>query len=657
MAGESQLNRRVRFGAFELDLLEGELRRQGLKVKLNEKPFQVLSLLVERAGHLVRREELRQHLWPADTYVDFDSNMNTALSTLRHTLGDSSENPIFIETVPRQGYRFIASVMPIDEIAPVKNPDVEHAIEEGGISPHLDRKAPTVSRRLLPVLAATLMLAMVAAIAYFRWQARGTGGASAPRKVTILVTPFENLSGDPSQEYLSDGLTDEMITRLGQSAPERLSVIARSTAMQYKGIHKPVEQIAREQHVDYILEGSLRRQDDRLRITARLFSARQNGSLWAQAYERYTSDLLVIQSDVADRIAQSLSIQLLPSAPRSYTAVKQVNPQAYDDYLKGLFYLNKRTQEDLRRSIDYFQNASEKDPQFAPAFAALGLSYNVAAGWTYLSPKEAYPKAKAAGEKALALDDALADAHFVAGEVEHEYDWDWAASEAEYKRGLLLNPSSAGGHKLYAEYLTHAGRFPEAIVEIRKAQQLDPSSLITSSFVCFVYYHAREFDKAIQMCGQVLDLDPDFVPARFWRGASYMFSRRYQEALSDFKRDSGLSSHAPYFESAIAMADALQGNRVAARKILRELTHQAEHGYVSPFLLADIYICLGDKEQALAMLQNAEQEHSADLVFLATAPEFESIAKDPRFQEIVARIGFPKTALEFAASQELSVVR
>jgi TolB-like protein/DNA-binding winged helix-turn-helix (wHTH) protein len=653
VAGDSQLSRRVRFGAFELDLLEGELRRQGLKVKLNEKPFQVLSLLIERAGHLVRREELRQHLWPADTYVDFDSNMNTALSTLRHALGDSSEHPIFIETVPRQGYRFIASVMPIDEVTPAKSPEVESTIEQGGVQLQPDLKVALVSRRLLTVLAATVILAVVVAIAYFRWQARGTAGTNATGKVTILVTPFENLSGDPSQEYLSDGLTDEMITRLGQSAPERLSVIARSTAMQYKGIHKPVEQIAREQHVDYILEGSLRRQDDRVRITARLFSARQNGSLWAQAYERYASDLLVIQRDVAERIAQSLSIQLLPSVPRSYAAVKQVNPQAYDDYLKGLFYLNKRTEEDLRRSIDYFHQASEKDPQFAPAFAALGLSYNVSAGWTYLSPKEAYPNAKAAGEKALGLDDSLADAHFVTGEVEHEYDWDWAASEAEYKRGLALNPSSAAGHKLYAEYLTHAGRFPEAIAESRKAQQLDPISLITSSFVCFVYYHAREFDKAIQECSKVLDLDPDFVPARFWRGASYMFSRRYPEALSDFKRDSDLSSHAVYFESATAMAYALQGNREQARSILERLKHRAEQGYVSPFLLADIYICLDDKEQALAMLQKAEQEHSADLIFLATAPEFESLAKDSRYQEIVARIGFPKTALEFAASQEL----
>ncbi len=646
-------HRRVRFGPFEASLNECELRRQGLRVKLNEKPFQVLSLLMERAGSLVRREELRQRLWPADTYVDFDANLNTALSTLRHALGDSSDNPVFIETVPRQGYRFIAPVIVMGEKleAPVAHAE---AVLAPAATATPDKRTQRQNGVLLWV-AVVLVLALAAAkgLSYFHWMGKSPEDKSAGRKVTILVTPFENLSGDPNQEYLSDGLTDEMITRLGESSPGQLSVIARSTAMQYKGTQKTVAQIAHEQHVDYVLEGCVRRQGDRVRITAGLFSARQNGSLWAQAYERYASDLLAIQRDVADRIAQSLSIQLLPSAPRSYAADRRVNPEAYDAYLKGLFYLNKRTQEGLRRSINYFQQASQRDPQFAPAFAALGYSYNVAAGWTYLSPKEAYPNAKAAGEKALALDDSLAEAHFVNGEVEHEYDWDWTSSEAEYKRGLALNPSSAAGHKLYAEYLTHAARFPEAIAEIRKAQQLDPTSLITNAFVCFVYYHAREFDKAIQECSKVLELDPDFVPAHFWRGASYMFSSRYVQALSDFRRDSDLSSHAAYFESAIAMTYALQGNRDDALRILGELNRRAEKSYVSPFLLADIYISLGNKEQALAMLENAEQEHSADMVFLATAPEFASIARDSRYEEIVVRVGLPRTAIEFAAAHQL----
>ncbi len=607
MAKDSRLSRRVRFGAFELDLLEGELRRQGLRVKLNEKPFHVLSLLVDRAGHLVRREELRQHLWPADTYVDFDANLNTALSTLRHTLGDSSDNPIFIETVPRQGYRFIAPVMSIEEIALVKSQDFEDAIKPSGESTRQRPKVMPVSRRLVSMIGAAAMLALLASIAYFRWQTRRTAAASGVRKVTILVTPFENLSGDPSQEYLSDGLTDEMITRLGQSAQERLSVIARSTSMQYKGIHKPVEQIAREQHVDFVLDGCMRRQGDRVRVTAQLFG---------------TSNVL-------------------HASARSYAARSQVDPRVYDAYLKGLFQLNKRTPDSLRKSIELFRGAIQMDSHFSAAYASLAESYEVSAGWDFLRPEEAFPMAKEAARKAVALDDGLSAAHAAYADVLHEYDWNWAEAEREYKRALALNPSSATGHRLYTEYLTHAGHYDEALSEIQQAQQLDPLSLITQAMVCFVYNHWRQYDNAIQACERTIDLDRSFVPAHYFLAEAYTGKRMYPQALNELRAAAELSGDASMAQVNLAYVYAASGDKEKATQALKVLLKRFGHSYVSPHELAGVYAALGERDEAFTMLDRACEQRSSELMFLAYCPCLDSLHGDTRFKRMVDRIGFP----------------
>jgi TolB-like protein/Tfp pilus assembly protein PilF len=599
---------RVRFGCFEADLREGELRNQGLQIKLQERPFQVLAVLLEHAGELVTRAEMRQCLWPAGTFVDFDANLNTALNKLRQALGDPARNPRFVQTVPRRGYRFIAPVTLIDESAAVPI-----------------RALDRVTTRM------------------------PNEGTSFPR-VTILVMPFENLSGDPGQDYLSDSLTDEMITRLGQGSPQHLSVIARSTAMQYKRGQKTVEQIARERHVDYVLEGSLRRQGDHVRITAQLFGAREQVSLWTEAYERNDSDLLSIQREVAERIAQSLALELLPAGRHTLTGGDPADPGAYFNYLKGLFELNRRTQEGLERSMEYFRQASEKDPEFAPPYAALAYSYVVAASWTFLSPQEAYPKAKEAAQKALTIDDTLSDAHFIAADVLHEYDWDWSRAEKEYLRGLALNPSSPVGHRYYAEYLTHAGRYPEALAEIRKAQKLDPLSLITHSLVCFVHYHAREYDTAIAECKRVLELDPNFFPARYFFGEAYSGKRLYAQAVSEHQKACDISGNVSMMSAAIACNYVAAGHRQEARKILEELLRHVKQTYVSPYALAKIYASLGDKELALAMLEKAFEQRSFELVYLRDEPQFDGLHEDPRFKQMLAQRGFPSPATALASS-------
>ncbi|PYV60838.1 MAG: hypothetical protein DMG95_13655, partial [Acidobacteria bacterium] len=354
--------KRYQFGSFDLDPSEGELRRQGSRVKLNDKPFRLLCVLLERAGRLVTREDLRQRLWSADTYVDFDANLNTALSTLRHTLGDSSESPLFIETVPRQGYRFVAPVATIDQKSGNAEPEIEPKSQNVPADPLTpDRQYAGIrlpSNRMFLAISACIALALLAGWFVFRSPLR----AQTHTKLMILVTPFENLSGDANQEYLSDGLTEEMITRLGQVSPSRLSVMARSTAMQYKHTQKSFDQIGRECRPDYILEGSLRREENRFRITVQLFKTADQGSLWTQAYDRDAKDLLIIQREVADRIAHSLSLEVLPEAASSAKPSDSVNTGAYDEYLKGLFELNKRTRSGLRQSIASFEMATQKDP-------------------------------------------------------------------------------------------------------------------------------------------------------------------------------------------------------------------------------------------------------------------------------------------------------
>ena len=642
MESESQLARHLRFGAFEVDVVQRELRRQGLKVKLNEKPFQVSHVLLERAGDVVRREDLRQRLWSADTYVDFDANLNTALSNLRRALGDSTENPVFIETVPRQGYRFIAPVSKIDgtsHVAADLDSETSRAQERQAIGSRVQRN------QFPAFVSAAVLFSLLLALgtfAYFHWWSRSAQANATPRKVIILVTPFENLSGDPSQNYLSDGLTDEMITRLGQSSPEHLGVIARSTAMEYQGKRKSLDKIVREQRVDYILEGTFQRQDDRVRITAQLYKASDLSSVWAEQYERDATDLLAIQSDVAYRITQSLSLKLLPATP-AHKITAPVDPKAYDAYLKGLFQCDRSTREGAQQGVQFFQQAIHIESNFAPAYAALASCLDSSYFLGFLSSGQAHEQAKSAAQKALALDDSLVDAHLTLASILYEYDWNWPAAEKEFRRALELNPSSVKGRRLYAGYLMFAGRFDEALAEIRTAQQLDPVSLKINSMLGLIYVDARQYDRASQECNEVVALDPNFSDAHFCLGLAEYYQKRYAEAAVEFKK--ARASHADPNQSLVALGVtyASSGDRVAAAKVLEELKGRATRSYVSPYGLADIYECLGDKDQALTMLKKALEERSSDLLLLATDPDFDDLRQDPRFRQMVMRIGFPNS--------------
>jgi len=482
-----------RFGVFELDPRTGELRRQGQKVKLQKKSLQLLLLLIERAGVLVLRDELRTGLWPADTFVDFDANIKTALNRLRQSLGDSAENPVYIETVPKAGCRFIAPVTKVERPTASQN-----ILDVDSVLTVADATSTAVARWWKLAMALALLL-VVATIWLTRLASRkSVVSAPSSKSPVLLVLPFDNLSGDRSQDFFSDGFTDEMITVVGAQASPGLSVIARTSAMQYRSSHKALQQISDELGgVDYVLEGSVRRAGDQVAVNVQLFRVSDQAVLWAGSYQRDVVDLLVVQADVAMKVSSSIAEKLATSVPMNSS--RTVNSEAYDAYLMGLYYQeNKRKGPDLMTSLKYFQSAIGKDPDYAPPYSGLAYSYLLAAGWEMVTPAEGYPKAKAASERALQLDPNLAEAHMTLATADHEYYWTWTEAEREFRSAIALNPNSSLAHKGYAEFLMQSDRSDEALKEVQHAIDLDPFSLGVRVLRALIYLFSGQYDHAEQ---------------------------------------------------------------------------------------------------------------------------------------------------------------
>jgi len=637
--------RRFQFGVFQVDVSKGEIRKQGSKIKLQEKPFQLLVLLLEHPGRITTREELRQGLWSADTFVDFDANLKTTLNKLRQVLGDSAENPIYIETIPRQGYRFLPPVVSL-ECEPCLTGDTSTGAQPAAISKTAD--VPTNSSRAStgPRIAGwqaigAVMLAAVLVVAgiYALRTKSATVLKPMQKRVLLLVLPFDNLSGDPTQEYFSDGLTDEMITLLGRQYPNGLSVIARTSAMRYRATQKPLPQVARELGgVDYVLEGSVRRSGNHVGINAQLFRTRDQASLWAETYETGVADVLTIQSNVAGQIARALVLEVAPERGRHPRSVP--NPKIYDAYLMGLYEASQRSEPSLRKSVEYFETAIQGDASYAPPYAGLANSYLLLAGWLLMPPADAYPKAKAAALHALELDETLAEAHTTLAEAEHEYEWKWADAEREFRRAIELDPNSAIAHKSYAEFLMHGARSAEATVEMERARDLDPLSLIVNTLVGFAYSNARQYDRAIEEYEKVIQLDPQFAPAHYFLGGALTNVRQYDEAIAHLQKARDLTHGASLMSAGLARGYALAGRREQAQQSLRELQLRGMHHYVSPYGLAQVYAALGDKSGALDMLDRAVNEHAFEVLFLRVDRSFDNLHENPRFQELLKRVGF-----------------
>src|SRR5579862_2768817 len=600
----------LRFGVFEIDVRSGELRKQGYRIRIEGQPLQILICLLENPGELVTREELHRRLWPADTYVNFEHGLNAAVKRLRRALGDSADNPRFVETLPRRGYRFLAPVetvtanedTPVVAEAPANTPE---SVSEEPPDSENDHSVET-SHSLLTwrrsAFALLLVLAILAA-----WMLRPKNGQS-PEIRSLAVLPLENLSHDPSQDYFADGMTDELITELGQIS--QLRVISRTSMMTYKGARKSLPQIAGELNVDAVVEGTVLRSGDQVRITAQLIQASADKHLWAQSYEGDVHQTLALQRQVARAIAEEIQIELTSHERDVLKSVKTVNPDAYEAYLKGRFFWNKRTADGMKEAISYFSQAIEKDPNYAPAYAGLTDSYALAGDWKYgvLAPKDAYPKAKAAALKAVVLDGTLGEAHISLALCLDNFDWDFSYAGKEFTRGIELSPSYATGHDWYGWHLASLGRNGEALAQVEKAENLDPLSLIISSDLAEEFLIDHRYDEAATQTQKTINMDRFFAPAHYVLGATFVQKHKYDEAIAELQKATQLSEGSTAFNANLAYAYAVSGRRNEAVKILADLKNQSQHGFSNAPEIALVYVGLDDKDQAMAWLNKAFDE-------------------------------------------------
>jgi TolB-like protein/DNA-binding winged helix-turn-helix (wHTH) protein/Tfp pilus assembly protein PilF len=622
----------------ELDRRAYELRRSGKPVKLSRIPMELLLLLVERRGELVTRDEIGERIWGKDVFVDQDNNINAAIRKLRHVLDDDPEQPTFIQTVTGRGYRFMASVSESPSVTLNAEAISESPTRNGAV---LDQQAiptplPQVQARRLRLVLPALTLLLVAAGVYFQWF-RSHPDPQAAGRLMLAVLPFENLTGDASQDYFSDGLTEEMIAQLGNLDPQRLGVIARTSVMHYKGTTQKLDQIGSELGVQYVLEGSVRRSSDKVRITAQLIQVEDQSRVWARQYDRGLSNLLALQAEIAQEVAQEIPLRLVNAKTSFPSHRPTLGPQeydAYDLYLKGRYFWNKRTPRGIEQAIECFQQTIAKDPNYARAYAGLADSYALLSGYTQTPQTESMPKARAAALKALELDEGLAEAHTSLALIAENYDWDWKTAEKEYRRAIELNPNYATAHQWYAEFLSWQGRFDEAFAESERARQLDPLSLIIATDHAAILVYSRQYDRAIAQCRTVFEMEPNFLRAHLVVGA-YVEKGQFADALADIdKWDDG-----PWTWAWRAYVYGRAGQQPQARRTLEKLQQLYRRQPIGPDPILWAYVGMGNKDEAFAWFEKAYADHSNALTSLKVNPAYDALRSDPRFQDLMRRVG------------------
>jgi TolB-like protein/DNA-binding winged helix-turn-helix (wHTH) protein/Tfp pilus assembly protein PilF len=616
----------LKFGVFEVDLQTGEIRKAGVRQKLAGQPFQVLQVLLEHPQEIVTREELRERLWPGNTFVDYELALKKAVNRLREVLGDSADSPHFIETVPRRGYRFLVNIQA-----------AERAGDETATA------VPPAKVHIPWALVVSLTLALIAALLLgfnidkLRTRIFAKSGSLEIRSIAVL--PLDNLSKDPSQDYFSDGITDALTTELAQIGS--LRVISRTSAMHFKGTRETLPEIGRELNVDAVVEGSITRSENRVRITAQLIEAPSDRHLWAKSYERDLKDILTLQDEVARDIAKEIRVKLTPEERTRLATVRPIDPAAHEAYLKGRYYLNKRTEEGFGRAIEYFSEAIQKDPNYALGHSGLADSYVLLGEYSLTPAKEAFTKAREAAAKALELDDSLAEAHNALAAVKEDYDWDWLGAEREFQRAIELNPGYATAHQWYAELLSELGRHEQALAQIKQGQQLDPFSLIVNVVYADALRTAGEDDLAIEQLRKTLEIDPNFAHAHFHLGMTYLRKGTFAEAIAEFQRAATLSPNVTDYKGGLGYAYARAGKRAEARKVLDELKERSRRRYVSWFYIAVIYAGLDEKDQAFTCLEKAYTQHEQGFVVMNREPMFDPLRSDPRFADLLLRMNLP----------------
>jgi TolB-like protein/DNA-binding winged helix-turn-helix (wHTH) protein len=622
----------LRFDIFELDLQAGELRKRGVKLRLQGQPLQVLAALLKRPGELVTHEELRAEIWPADTFVDFDHNLHNAIARLRDALGDSPQNPRYIETLPRRGYRFIGKVEE-EGIAQ------QASLEQNNVDNEVSARRWRLQSLRIPAFAILILAGL--GIAVWRPASKPHSANANGALRSIAVLPLQNLSGDPSQDYFVDGMTEELITDLAKISS--LRVISRTSVMRYKATKKGLPEIARELNVEGIVEGSIMRSGKRVRITAQLLNGPIDKHLWAEAYERDLGDVLTLQSEVAQAIAQQVRAQITPKQQAALRSARAVNPEAYDAYLRGRFYFTNEfsSARALRMAQRYFEHSIEKDPGFALAYSGLADTYTYMGFFRQLSPEVAYRSAKEALRKALELDDSIGEAHDTLALLSWHYEWDWKAADQEFDQAIALAPSYSCAHEDRANYLSLKGQRAEGLAELAKSIEMDPSasSALTEAGV---HYQLRDFEGLVESSRRGVASYPNEWLEHYYLAVGYEGTGKQLEAMSEYQKAVEMSEGDQDAMAALAHAYAMNGRRAEAEKIVADLERKAKNTYVSPYLIATIYAGLGNRDKAFAFLERAFDERSLDIAwFLKADPRIDNLRSDLRFQTLWQRVRFP----------------
>lgn len=631
MSGQSRHS--YSFGCFRLEEGERRLLRDGQPVILTPKAFEILLTLVENNGHLVDKEELMKRVWP-DSFVE-ESNLAVNISALRKALDESAGDRSYIETVPTRGYRFVASVTRVEEqsknaMRPPVTASGTALMSPGAQEPPFAAKETRLAggRSVYRGLTAALVVALLGIAGYFAWHRFSRPAGQPPRKIMLVVLPFDNMSGDPAQEYFSDGMTEELITELGRLQPQRLGVIARASAMQFRNTGKGVAQIAQELRVDYVMEGSVRRSGDRVRITAQLIQVTDQTHRWAGSYDRNVRDVINLQSEVARMILAEIKPALMLQGSARPARFHTLDPKAYEAYLKGRYFWNRRTPADINLSVEYYRQAIQADPGYAQAYAGLADSLLFFGG----------QGSKPAALKAMELDETLAEPHATLAFLKVLYEWDWAGAEREFHRALELDSNYATAHHWYGIYLDSVGRVDAAVAELRIAAALDPLSLIIKSMLAEELLMAGQTDEASEQLREVLEMDPNFWKGHWLRGSLYRQRQQYDQAIAEFQKAKETGGFPYKMDGEIGVTYALAGRRAEAESTLAKLK---KLGAPHATLVALIYMGLGDKDQAFSWLEVSRQRREEDILKLKGDPRFNPLRADPRFQALVRRVGLP----------------
>jgi TolB-like protein/DNA-binding winged helix-turn-helix (wHTH) protein/tetratricopeptide (TPR) repeat protein len=621
----------VRFALFEVDFRAGELSKEGRRIRLQEQPLQVLGMLVERPGEVVTREELKQRLWPADTFVDFDHGLNSAVARLREALNDSADSPKFVETVARRGYRFIGhletAVLPPAVVSEASRPD----------NPALQLQPASSSwRKWLPALVGLGLIVLVSAVSFLLRPAQRSQALSKPMD-SVAVLPFENASATSDSNYLADGITQSAIDHL--SRLPNLKVISMGSVLRYRGRQGDVKQIGRDLGVRSVMVGKIDFRGERMVVMAELIDASDGTHIWGEQYDRKVTDIMAVQEDITREIAKKLEVRLSTQQENMLRKRYTQDFEAYEIYLRGRYYWDRRTQEDLQRGLAYFQQAIDRDPTNALAYAGLADSYFVKAISGALPAADAMPKAKAAALKALEIDNTLAEAHTSLAQITANYEWNWDKAEMEYRKAIELNPNSSTGHHYFGTFLMGMGRHAEALEEMKRAQELDPLSPIIATFIGKAFDYAAKNDEAIQQYEKVLASDPSFPVARTFLLRSLEQAGRLEEAIAQAKIVASQAGSSTDRAEAVEAAYRTAGPTGYWKEILRQQATGKSRGPDSDLDIAGIYVKLGDQDSTFRLLDRAYTARNMWLMNLKVDPRWDTLRSDPRFESLLLRVG------------------